>query len=127
MADGAVARRTNSINEFGARFDTVADLVFIAVALIKFLPSLHVPGWLWVWIIVIAIIKISNIILGFILRKKLISLHTIMNKATGLLLFLLPLTLHSIEFKYISLAVCSIATFAAIQEGYYIVTGRDVV
>ena len=28
MVDGTVARKTNSISEFGARFDTVADFVF---------------------------------------------------------------------------------------------------
>ena len=127
MIDGAIARRTNSINEFGKRFDTVADIIFIAVSLIKFLPSLYIPSWLWIWIVIIAIIKIGNILLGFIRKKKLISLHTIMNKATGLLLFLFPLTLHFIELKYIATAVCFIATLSAIQEGYYIVTGRKTV
>ena len=78
------------------------------------------------WIVVIAIIKICNIILGFIYNKKLISLHTMMNKITGLLLFLLPLTLSVIELKYSSIAVCIVATFSAIQEGYYIRTGQEV-
>ena len=127
MVDGTVARKTNSISEFGARFDTVADLIFVAVSLIKLLPIIHIPKWLWIWIIVIAIIKISNIISGFIYKKKLIALHTIMNKTTGLLLFLLPLTLYFIELKYSCVVVCSIATFSAIQEGYYIGTGREIV
>ena len=93
MADGTVARKTNSISEFGARFDTAADFIFVAAALIKLLPIIHIPKRFWIWIIVIAIIKIINIISGYIYRKKLISLHTIMNKTTGVLLFLLPLTL----------------------------------
>ena len=122
MVDGTVARKTNSISELGARLDTVADISFVAVSLIKLLPVMYIPRWLWTWIIVIAIIKISNIMSGFIYKKKLISLHTIMNKTTGLLLFLLPLTLHFIELKYSSVVVCSIATFSAIQEGFYIVT-----
>ena len=37
-----------------------------------------------------------------------------------LLLFLLPLTLSFIELKYSSIVICSIATYAAIQEGSYI-------
>ena len=123
MIDGTVARKTNSVSEFGARFDTVADFIFVAVSLFKFLPLIHIPRWLWMWIALIAIIKISNIICGLIYKKKLISLHTIMNKTTGLLLFLLPLTLHFVELEYSSLVVCSIATFSAIQEGYYIRTG----
>ena len=126
MIDGAVARKTNSISEFGGRFDTVADFIFVAVSSIKFLPLIHIPVWLWIWIVVITIIKIGNIIWGYASKKQFISLHTIMNKITGLLLFLLPLTLHFLELKYSSAAVCSIATFSAIQEGLYIATDREI-
>ena len=45
-----------------------------------------------------------------------------MNKITGLLLFLLPLTTHLWELNCIAIVVCSIATFSAIQEGFYIIT-----
>ncbi len=125
MVDGAVARKTNSISEFGSKFDTVADLVFVAASLIKLLPIIHIQKWLWIWIVGIAIIKISNIILGYVCKKKFISLHTLMNKTTGLLLFLLPLTLSYIELKFSSIAVCSIATFSALQETLYIGTGCE--
>lgn len=127
MVDGTIARKTNTISGFGARLDTLADLVFVVVSLIKLLPSIHIPIWLWIWGIVIAVIKISNIISGLIYKKQLISVHTIMNKITGLLLFLLPLTLHFIDIKYSSLLVCSIATFSAIQERQYIEMGRDII
>lgn len=125
MIDGTIARKTNSTSEFGAKMDTVADLVFVIVSLIKLLPIIHIPGWLWIWVSVIAIIKIWNIIWGYVSKKQFISPHTIMNKITGLLLFLLPLTLSFVELKYSSLVVCSIATFAAIQEGVYIVRGCE--
>ena len=120
MVDGTIARKTNSASEFGTKIDTVADLVFVAVSLIKLLSTIHIPVWLWIWGSAIAIIKIGNIIRGYVSKKQFISLHTIMNKVTGLLLFLLPLTLSFVELKYSSLVVCSIATFAAIQEGVYI-------
>ena len=71
---------------------------------------------------VIAVIKVGNIIWGYVSKKQFISPHTIMNKITGLLLFLLPLTLSFVELKYSSIAVCSIATFSAIQEGVYVIT-----
>ncbi|MBQ3122525.1 MAG: phosphatidylglycerophosphate synthase, partial [Firmicutes bacterium] len=74
------------------------------------------------WGGVIAVIKISNIIWGYVSRKQFISFHTIMNKVTGLLLFLLPLTIPFSELNYIAIAVCSIATFSAIQEGVYVIT-----
>lgn len=125
MVDGAVARKTNSSSSFGARLDTVADFLFVAVSLVKLLPYIPVPGWLWIWIAVIALIKAVNIGAGFIRSKKLVSVHSIMNKVTGLLLFLFPLTLGAIELKYSAVIVCSIATLAAVQEGYFIRTGRE--
>ena len=122
MIDGTIARKTSSTGEFGSKIDTSADLVFVTISSIKILPAINIPGWLWIWGIIIAIIKIGNIIWGYIYKKQFISVHTIMNKITGLLLFLLPLTLTFMELKYSSIAVCLIATFAAIQEGFYIAT-----
>ncbi len=123
MVDGTIARKTNSTSKFGSKLDTIADLVFVAVSLIKFLPTIHIPGWLWIWGSIIAIIKIGNIIWGYVSKKQFVSLHTIMNKITGALLFVFPLTLSFIDSKYSFIVICSIATFSAIQEGIYIAKG----
>lgn len=125
MIDGPIARKTNTASEFGARLDTIADFIFVVASLVKLLPEIHIPRWLWLWILVIAIIRISNVISGFICKKKFIVEHTIMNKITGLLLFLLPLTLFFIELKYSAFVICSVATFSAIQEGHFIRKGRE--
>ena len=122
MIDGTIARKTNSTSEFGSKIDTAADLVFVVVSLIKLLPAFQLPQWLWIWGGVIAIIKIANIIWGYVSKKQFVSLHTIMNKVTGLLLFLLPLIIVFVELKYSAIVVCSVATISAIQEGFYIVT-----
>ena len=124
MIDGTVARKTNSASEFGAKFDTVADIFFMIVAWCKLGSAIYIPRWFWMWIIMIAILKFSNIIVGLFRRKTLISIHSILNKITGFVLFLLPLTIQIIEPKYSLMVICLIATFAAIQEGYYIGTGR---
>ena len=118
MIDGTVARRTNSATQFGARLDTVSDFVFMTVALIKFLPHLHIPVWLWIWIGIIALIKLGNAALGFVRTKKFISPHTVLNKVTGLLLFLLPVTISFIDLTYTLPIVCTIATVAAMHEVY---------
>ena len=125
MIDGTIARKTNSTSNFGSQLDTVADLVFIVASLLKLLPVIHVPQWLWIWGGVIAVIKISNIIWGYVSKKQFISLHTIMNKATGLLLFLLPFTISFVELKYTAIVVCSIAVFSAIQEGVYLIADSE--
>ena len=124
MIDGTVARQTNTVSAFGAKFDTIADFVFVAVCLIKLLPVFTIPVWLWIWIAVIALLKVINIISGALMFKRMIVLHTVMNKITGALCFLLPLTLSLIDLKYGTIVVCTAATFAAIQEWHYIRTGR---
>lgn len=121
MIDGTVARKTGSASRFGERLDTAADIVFVAAALIKFLPQLPIPLWLWIWGGGIAMIKIGNILLGYVFRKAFTALHTMLNKVTGLLLFLLPLTVPIVDFRYSSMAVCAVATVSAIQEGMYVV------
>ena len=116
MVDGTVARKTKSASEFGARLDTVSDFVFMTVALIKFVPYLRIPVWLWIWIGVIAMMKLGNAAWGFVRTKELISPHTLLNKITGLLLFLLPVTISFIELTYTLPFVCTVATATAIHE-----------
>ncbi len=117
MIDGAVARRTGTVSEFGSKLDTIADIVFAAVCLKKLLPVLDVPVWLYIWSAVIAVIKISNITAGYIRQKKFISVHSVLNKAAGLLLFVFPLT-PAAYMRYSAVFVCAAATAAAIHEGF---------
>ena len=121
MIDGTIARKTNSVSEFGSRLDTAADLIFVAASLFKLLPAIRIPGWLWIWGGVIALIKTGSIICGYVSKKQFVSLHTVMNKVTGLLLFILPLTISFVELKYSLITVCCFATFSAIQEGFYVI------
>ena len=123
MIDGTVARKTGTVSEFGSKLDTAADFVLVVVCLIKLIPVIQTPAWLIIWIIVIAVIKAINLISGYVMRKEIIVLHTIMNKVTGILLFVLPLTLTTIDLKYSGAIVSAAATFAAIQEGHLIRTG----
>ena len=125
MIDGAVARMTGTASKFGAKLDTAADFVFVVVCLSKLLPKLFVPLWLWLWIGGIALIKAVNLLSGYILQKRFVAMHTVMNKVTGILMFIFPLTLPTVDLKHSAPLVCAVTTFAAIQEGHYIRTGRD--
>ena len=126
MIDGTIARKTGSVSKFGARLDTASDFVFMLVCTIKVLPLIHIPVWLWVWITLIALIKIFNITLVFIRKKKLISIHSVLNKITGFTLFFLPLILTIAPTAYSVATVCVLATIAAMQEVHIIVKGQDV-
>ena len=125
MLDGFAARRTNTVSELGARLDTMADLLFVVMCLIKLLPILRIPAWLAGWIGIIALIKAVNIISGFAVQKKVVAVHSVIHKATGALLFLLPLTIRAVGLQYSATVVCAAATFAAVQEGHFIRTGRE--
>lgn len=122
MIDGTVARKAKTVSEFGSKLDTAADFVMVVVCLIKLIPIICLPLWLIIWIVVIALIKAVNLVSGYIMRKEFVVLHTGMNKATGILLFILPLTLTFIDIKFSGAFVSAVATFAAIQEGHYIRT-----
>jgi len=97
----------------------------LEVCLIKLLPVLHIPAWLYAWIGIIALIKVVNIISGLAVQKKLVAVHSVMNKATGVLLFLLSLTIPAVPLRDSAIVTCAAATFAAIQEGHFIRTGRE--
>ena len=47
-----------------------------------------------------------------------------MNKVTGMLLFMLPISLTMIDLKYSGVLVGAVALFAAIQEGVLIKKGE---
>ena len=126
MIDGTIARKTGAVCSFGAYLDTVADFVFLFACWGRILPLMRIPMWLWVWIAIIALIKISTIALVLIRRKKLLSIHSVLNKITGLTLFLVPLSLTFVEHTYSVLAICTLATIATMQEIYFIANGQEV-
>ena len=123
VIDGVVARKTGTVSEFGTILDTAADFILVVVCLIKLIPIIHVPKWLIIWIFVIGVIKAINLISGYVMRKEIVVLHTAMYKVTGILLFVLPLTLTFIDLKYSGAVISTLATFSSIQEGHLIRTG----
>ena len=122
MIDGTIARKTKSSSDFGSKLDTFADIIFAVTSLFKLLPVIPIPKWLWIWGSVIAVIKVGNIIWGYISKGQFIALHTTMSKITGLLLFLQPLTISFVDLQYSLIMVCCFATISAIQEGFYVIT-----
>jgi CDP-diacylglycerol--glycerol-3-phosphate 3-phosphatidyltransferase len=86
---------------------------------------MDIPTWLYVWIGMIALIKGINIVSGVVMQKRFVAVHTVMNRVTGVLLFVLPLTVPLVELRYTAPFVCAAATFAAVQEGHLIRTGGE--
>ena len=122
ILDGRIARKTNTATKFGAKLDTLADIVFAAVVMIKLLPHLELPVWIIVWGGVIALIKLVNIVIGCVRQHTLTAVHSIINKITGVLVFILPFTIPIINIQYTAPFVCIVATVAAILESRTVIT-----
>ena len=120
ILDGFLARKYKITSKFGAKIDSVADMLFVGISLLKILPVIEISIGIYIWIIIIVLIKVFNIILGYIYYKKLTLVHTIANKITGLTLFVVPLMMNFINIKILEILICGVATFSAIQEGHYI-------
>ena len=74
---------------------------------------------------IIALIKVTNIVSGYVVQKQFVAIHSMMNKVTGALLFVFPLTISFIDLRFSATVVCIVATFAAVQEGHFIRTKRQ--
>ena len=129
VLDGIAARHFGKETALGARLDTVADTVFTVIVIIKVVRAIHIPTWLLVWTVCIAVIKIVNIVSGFALYKRFVSEHTVMNKLCGVLLFAIPLCIDRLPWQalaILTILTCAVASFAAVQEGHYIRTGKEI-
>lgn len=122
ILDGFIARKSKSESEIGDRLDSTADIIFVIVAMIKILPILNLPKGIIIWVAFIAFIKIVNIVCSYIYNKKMLLPHTIANKITGFALFVAPFIIVNTNSILFEIIICSIATFAAVQEGYCIRT-----
>ena len=124
VLDGLIARRTGTESEIGSKIDSVADYAFFTMMLIVLLPALDMPLWLWIWFFLIVATKVINVVCGYSLYEKFVPTHTVLNKITGLLVFVFPFSLLYFDLVYCATFVFAFATLAAVQEGHYIRTGR---
>ena len=116
ILDGFVARKMNTESEIGSMLDSIADLIFAFVYAVRILPLLNIPLWIWIWTAIIAIAKVTGIVITSVKAHKLSIEHSFGNKLTGLLLFLLPLSVYITDVKYGATLVCIVATVTVIKE-----------
>lgn len=116
IIDGFIARKTRTTSIFGAKLDSAADMIMVGVLLLLFYPIINPAIEIIAWIILIAIIRLSSMVVALKKYKTFASIHTYGNKITGIILFLFPILfsyIHTIGLIYI---ICVIATISAIEE-----------
>ena len=127
MLDGFVARKTHTESSFGARLDSIADLLFYTVMLIKIFPTLWtaLPKEIWYAVAAILIIRISAYLTAAFKYRLFASLHTYLNKLTGLAVFLIPFLIITKYSVIYSLSVCAVAALASLEELVILTTKRS--
>ena len=60
VLDGWLARKNQTASEFGARLDSIADLLFYGVLLIRMLPLLYqmIPEKIWYFVLGIIVVRL---------------------------------------------------------------------
>lgn len=118
VLDGWVARTTGNITEFGSRFDSITDLLFYAVLLLRIFPAMWVilPKTIWIGVAAIAVLRIISYTLAALKYHRFASLHTYMNKATGFFVFAVPYLLTSTYGVLYCKWVCLVAAISALEE-----------
>ena len=89
VLDGAIARHYDTTSETGARLDSIADLLFYTLILIRIFPVMWVtlPKTIWIVVAAILIIRFISYTTFAVKRHAFASLHTYWNKFTGLMVF----------------------------------------
>lgn len=118
VLDGFLARKLDIQSELGRKLDSISDLFFYTVMMIKIWPYLvqSLPGFMWNIIWMIVGIRVCLYVHNQVKRHELLANHTILNKATGVAMFLLPFMLLSKYFLLYAAMVETIAFIAAIYE-----------
>ena len=120
IADGVIARKLRNESDFGAAFDTIADMVFIIPVIIMVLKNVVLTSWLVIWISIIFLIKVAGIAWGLVKCRRFVSSHSLMNRGSGGMFFVLIILLGismawQIKMLWFILS-CVVATVAALME-----------
>lgn len=126
VLDGFIARKTHTTSSTGAILDSLADTFFLIVVVIKIIPVVTLPTWLWSWALIVLLLRLLAYLIGFIRHRQFISLHTYLNKLTGLLLFLSPLFYLFLTLKTLGLLLISVAVLSACEECLIAFTSKSV-
>ena len=118
VLDGFVARRLNASTEFGAKLDSISDLLFYAVMILKIFPELLkiIPGGIWIAVCVIIAIRLASYTTAIIKYHCFASLHTYLNKLTGFSVFVTPYFYLTPYMTAFCIILCVIAFASSTEE-----------
>lgn len=118
VLDGFLARRMNCCSSLGAMLDSIADLSFYSMMILKLFPVLWELLNGWVWLLGVAVVLIRLMAYGVAAWKyrRFASVHTYLNKATGLTVFAIPYFLIIWDANIICILACIVGGLASLEE-----------
>ena len=115
MLDGWLARKMNWTSPFGTFLDSLADLLFFLV-IAKVVLTITLPAFLLWGALTVALIRCISYVIGYFRFHQFTSLHTYLNKLTGLLLFLSPIVLLIVAIKPFGVILLTCALLSSVEE-----------
>ncbi|MGC4018233.1 MAG: CDP-alcohol phosphatidyltransferase family protein [Muricomes sp.] len=125
MADGLAARMLRQQSDFGAKLDSIADVVFIFSVLLTVVPSVVIPTWFWTGAVIAAFIRVTAYLIGYKKHRRFSALHTYANKVTGVLLFCTPVLIHVSGTTAAGIILCTFAILSSSEELLITVLSKD--
>lgn len=118
VVDGSIARLLHAESDFGAKLDSVADLTFYAVMLIRLLPELieAMPSWIWLAVAAVLMLRLCAYLVAALRYHRFAAMHTYLNKLTGFCVFLMPYFLGHGALTVYCIVVCGIGSLASLEE-----------
>ena len=118
VLDGFFARKLKVSSDFGAKLDSIADLLFYSVMIILLIPVLweKLHKSIWVAVVLILGLRLTAYLLSAIKYKKFASSHSILNKITGLCVFAIPFVLLTPFPSIICWIIAVIGFFSSFDE-----------
>lgn len=116
--DGTIARSAGSTSDFGARLDSIADLMFYTAMMIRIFPDLWqtLPRAIWLAVGAILAVRLISYIAAAIKYRRFAALHTYLNKVTGGAVFLLPY-MHALSATRVyAWIACALGLIASVEE-----------
>lgn len=118
VLDGWLARKTGTASDFGAKLDSIADLLFYGMLLFRLLPVLwlSLPAAVWYVVSAVLLVRVLAYTTAAVKYHRFASLHTWLNKLTGGAVFLLPYVFAVSSGVTYGWVVCFLALAAALEE-----------
>ncbi len=116
VLDGFVARKFHLESKMGAMLDSIADLFFFTVIIVKLTLNAKIMPVIFFCAAAVLVLKIINTVYAVAKYKKIVMLHTLVYKIAGIMLFCTPLAMRLLNINYCFMLCICVAFAGAVNE-----------